>query len=191
MIIFVTGKSGSGKSMFSKHLANKLNYNYINVDEISHLVFDDANILEKAYNLFGLQINDEYGRVDRKKLGQIAFGEKDSSRVKEFNQICWEYMQKILDDKIVDNCVVDWALLPISKYWTKNAIKILIKPQNDNLRIKKIMLRDNISKDYIKLRDSAGIKYNENEFNLIIKNNYNTDFADEISKIAKHIASIN
>ena len=34
MIIYITGKSGSGKSTFSKRLAKELNYKYIDVDEV-------------------------------------------------------------------------------------------------------------------------------------------------------------
>jgi len=179
MIIYVTGKSGSGKSTFSKLLANKLNYKYIDVDDIGHRVYEYPEIMEKAYELFGMQINDDNGKFNRKKLGQIVFSERHSDRVKAFSDLTWEYMKKVLDSEIVDNSVIDWILLPHTKYWSKNAVRILIKPQDEELRLEKLMKRDNITKEYVKLRDNASIEYNENEFDFVFTNDYNKDKLNE------------
>ena len=179
MIIYVTGKSGSGKSTFSKLLANKLNYKYIDVDDIGHRVYEYPEIMEKAYELFGMQINDDNGKFNRKKLGQIVFSERHSDRVKAFSDLTWEYMKKVLDSEIVDNSVIDWILLPHTKYWSKNAVRILIKPQDEELRLEKLMKRDNITKEYVKLRDNASIEYNENEFDFVFINDYDKDKLNE------------
>ena len=50
MIIYITGKSGSGKSTFSKRLAKELNYKYIDVDEVGHKVYEFPEIMEKTYH---------------------------------------------------------------------------------------------------------------------------------------------
>lgn len=107
-----------------------------------------------------------------KKLGQIVFSERHSDRVKEFSAVTWEHMKKILDCEIFDNVIVDWILLPHTKYWKNNAIKILIKPENDKLRYDSLLKRDNVSMEYLQLRDKASIEYNENEFDYIIYNTY-------------------
>ncbi|MBE7075409.1 MAG: dephospho-CoA kinase [Clostridiales bacterium] len=174
MIIYVTGKSGSGKSTFSKQLAKEINYKYIDVDKIGHKVYEYPDIMQKAYQLFGNAINDENGKFNRKKLGQIVFSERHSDRVKEFSDLTWEYMKKLLDYEIVENCVVDWILLPHTKYWSNNALKILIKPQDETTRLKKLIARDNITIEYVKLRDKASIEYNETEFDFVIINDYNS-----------------
>ena len=190
MIIYVTGKSGSGKSTFSKLLADKLNYKYIDVDDIGHRVYEYPEIMEKAYELFGMQINDDNGKFNRKKLGQIVFSERHSDRVKEFSDLTWEYMKKVLDNEMVNNSVVDWILLPHTKYWAKNAVKILIKPQDEELRLEKLMERDNITKEYVKLRDNASIEYNENEFDFVFTNDYDKNRLDEnILKVQSFINS--
>lgn len=190
MIIYVTGKSGSGKSTFSKLLAKELGYKYIDVDDIGHKVYESPDIMEKVYQLFGTDINDEFGKFDRKKLGQIVFSERHSERVKAFNDLTWEYMKKMLDDKIVDNSVVDWILLPNTKYWANKALRILVKPQDEDARFKKIMSRDNITEEYVKLRDKASIEYNEKEFDFVFENDYNEEkLKSNISDIVKYINS--
>ena len=188
MIIYVTGKSGSGKSTFSKQLAKVLNYNYIDVDEVGHKVYENQTIMNKAYELFGDLINDSFGNFDRKKLGQIVFNERHSERVKSFSDLTWEYMQKDLDELIVDNTVVDWILLPHTKYWKQNALKILLIAKDED-RLQKVIERDGISKEYALLRDKASIEYNESDFDFVFHNKYDSQFAiDCINKVAGTIS---
>lgn len=188
MNIYITGKSGSGKSTFSKSLAKKLGYKYIDVDSIGHKVYEYHEVLEEAKNLFGNTIFDENGNFNRKKLGQIVFSERHSSRIKAFSDLTWDYMKQMLDSQIDENCVVDWILLPHTKYWKNNAIKILVKAENENLRYNKVIERDNITKEYLELRDKASIEYNEKEFDFVIINNYNEkDLHDNIKKVVKYI----
>lgn len=188
MNIYITGKSGSGKSTYSKLLAKKLGYKYIDVDSIGHKVYEYPEVLEKAKNLFGNTIFDENGNFNRKKLGQIVFSERHSPRVKAFSDLTWDYMKQILDSQIDENCVVDWILLPHTKYWVRKAIKILIKVDNENLRYNKVMERDNITKEYLELRDKASIEYNEKEFDFVVINNYNEEeLQDNIKKVVEYI----
>ena len=188
MIIYITGKSGSGKSTFSKRLAKELNYKYIDVDEVGHKVYEFPEIMEKAYQLFGTDINNEFGKFDRKKLGQIVFNERHSARVKAFSDLTWEYMKKNLDKEIQDRAIVDWILLPHTKYWKQSAFKILIKPQDENLRLAKVIARDNITEEYAKLRDKASIEYDENEFDFVFTNDYNEEnLQKNISAVIEHL----
>ena len=179
MVIYVTGKSGSGKSEFSKQLAKKLNYNYINVDKISHKIYNNPTILKKIYELFGTDINDANGKLNRKKLGYIIFSEPNSERVKLFNNLTLHYIQNLLDKIISNNSVVDWFFIPQTKYWQRNSLKILIKSQNDHIRINQLIQRDNVSEEYIKLRDKQSINYNENDFDFIFFNNYENNSIKE------------
>lgn len=190
MIIYVTGKSGSGKSTFSKLLAKELNYKYIDVDAIGHRVYEYPEIMEEAHQLFGNAIYDEFGKFDRKKLGQIVFSERHTNRVKAFSDLTWEHMKKLLDQEIVDNCVVDWILLPHTKYWSNYAVRILIKAKDEDLRYKKLIARDNITQEYVKLRDKASIEYDDNKFDFVLENDYsNENLLSTVSHIANYIKS--
>ena len=190
MIIFITGKSGSGKSTFAKLLAKRLGYKYIDVDDIGHKIYEWPQIMKKAYQLFGQDINNELGEFDRKRLGQVVFGERQSEKVKTFNDLTWEYMKKLLDQELTDNTIVDWILLPQTTYWANFALKILIKSKDEELRLKKLMLRDNVTQDYIKLRDKASIEYNKSEFDFVFDNNYTkNELQRNVAKVVNFIKS--
>ncbi len=174
MIIFITGKSGSGKSTLARQLAEKMGYKYVDVDSVGHGVYNIPGILEQAEKLFGRDIFDEDGAFNRKKLGQIVFQERHSERIKDFSDLTWHYMQIEIDKllKENENIVLDWILFPHTKYWNMLAYKILVKPASDELRFKKLLERDNVKLEYLKLRDKASIEYNESDFNYIIVNDY-------------------
>lgn len=188
MLIFVTGKSGSGKSTFSKELAKKLGYKYIDVDSVGHSVYGYPEIMQRVEELFGKTIYDEDGTFNRKKLGQIVFNERNSPRVKEFSDLTWEYMCKTLDNEIQGDVVVDWILLPHTKYWSKNAIRILVRAESDENRFKNLLKRDNVTEEYLKLRDKSSIDYNEKEFDFVFKNDYSNDFVqNSIQKVCNFL----
>lgn len=187
MIIFVTGKSGSGKSTFSKLIAKKLKYKYIDVDSVGHKVYDIPEIMERAKELFGNVIFDNE-TFNRKKLGQIVFSERHSDRVKEFSDLTWKYMEKMLDNEIIDNSVVDWILLPHTKYWKMNVVKVLVYTKDDEKRFKNLCIRDGVSEEYLKLRDMASIEYNISEFDYIFENTYDeNDMNENVDMVLKKL----
>ena len=174
-LILVTGRSGSGKSTFAKLLAERLGYKYLDIDKIGHSLYDDKEIMAKAVELFGTVIFDNDGKFNRKKLGKIFFGERDCQRVKEFSALTCDYMEKSIDHYKNENVILDWVLLPTTKYWKEEATKILVLPKNDDERLEKIIKRDNISLEYLKNREKAGIEYNKDEFDYVIINDYSQD----------------
>lgn len=186
MTIFVVGKSGSGKSTFSRKLAEKLGYKYIDVDKVAHEIYNIPKVLAKVEELFGRDIFDEKGQFDRKRLGKIVFSEGDSLKVQEFNNFTLNQMYELLDKKIDDKSVVDYIKLPLTKYWQNNGVKILVKA-NDEERFTKLQERDNLSSEYLRLRDKAGMNYNESEFDFIVKNDYKEENLD---KNIENISSI-
>ena len=172
MIIYVTGKSGSGKSTLAKLLAQQLGHKYIDIDKVGHMVYDNPDVMQKIYNLYGDAINDENGNFNRKKLGAIYFSEKGSDRSKQFDDITWQCMENILEKEMTQNCILDYMLLPITTLWQKPAIKILVKTQDNEQRIEFLSKRDGVDKEYIKLRDRSSLEYNESEFDFVIEHNY-------------------
>ena len=89
--------------------------------------------------------------------------------------ITWEYMQNILDEILKkeekDVIILEWALLPISKYWDKIDIKILMKA-NDEQRKNIVINRDKITEEYFLKRESNSINYSNYKFDYIFENNY-------------------
>lgn len=185
-IIGITGKSGSGKSTLTAVLSEKLQCNSINIDKIGHKATSDENISKKLCEIFGNEILNYEGKIDRKKLGNIVFSDKKKMSI--LTDITWDYMQEVMDDILEresgETIILEWALLPISKYWEKCDTKILIKA-NDEERKSKVIQRDNISEEYFLKRDSGSIDYTPYEFNYIFDNDYKIETIEKIANIVK------
>ena len=91
--------------------------------------------------------------------------------MKQLADITWDRMKLIIDGYIKsysnNGIVLDWILLPHTQYFNMCDKKILIKC-DEELRKKRIIQRDNISEEDLRLRDNASIKYDESVFDNII-----------------------
>lgn len=146
-LILITGKSGSGKSTFAKLLAKKLNYLYIDIDAIIHNLYSFKEVIDKAQELFGNEIF-ENGIFNKKNLGKIFFNEK-SKRVDEYKEFTYNYVVKEVDKLLTQDAIIDYILLPQTKYWNLICTKILVQSSNDTQRFELIKKRDNITDEYI------------------------------------------
>ena len=183
-IIGITGKSGSGKTKFGTLLSEKLKCKYIDTDKVCHQAFFQPETIKILCDKFGTGILDEKGHVDRKKVGEIAFVQKDKMEV--VVDLTWGYMQKEVDNILQqddDIIILDGNLLPNSKYWDKCDYKILIKSDDDQ-RKQKIIERDNVSAEYLEKREAAGIEYSVFEFDYIFENDYKLE---TINKVIENI----
>jgi len=99
-VIGLTGGIASGKSTVSNYLINK-GYQVIDADNIARAVVKKGSIgLEKIVNVFGNSILLENGSLDRKKLREIVFNDKDA-----LNQL-EEITHPLIIDRIKDNIKV-------------------------------------------------------------------------------------
>jgi len=84
-VIGLTGGIGSGKSTVSQFLA-ELGVVILNADKVGHEAFKpDSEIWREVVAAFGRQILTPDGNIDRKKLGEIVFGNPES--LSRLNQI--------------------------------------------------------------------------------------------------------
>ena len=179
-LIGVTGKTGSGKSTIGKLLADKLNCKYIDIDKIGHSATSDSTISKKLCQEFGQDILDDNKNIDRKKLGNIVFSDKNKMEI--LTNLTWNYMQNKLDNILSQNedyYIFDWALLPTVKYWNMCNIKILIT-SDDIKRKEKILKRDNISKEYLEKREQNTLDYSKIKYDYIFNNDYSKETLNSI-----------
>ena len=175
MIIGISGKSGSGKSTLARKIINKSNNKaiHLDIDKIGHSVLLLPEVKEELIKSFGESIIQK-NNIDRKKLGEIVFASR--KEMNKLSDITWKYMQIEIDNflnihknKII---ILDWLLLPITKYFAMCNIKILLDIPYD-VRKQRVMKRDNITKEAFDLREKASINFDESAFDYVIKENDN------------------
>lgn len=182
MIIGITGGSGSGKSAISAFLKAK-GFLIIDADEIAHNIIKKGN---KAYieilKIFGNAILDNLDEIDRKKLGNIVFNDKNKLNLLTdctHKHIIIE-IKTIINNNLTKNILIDAPLL-VESGLNKIVDEAWVVYSDISLRIDRIMERDNITyeqakkriecqMDWDELKSYADrIIYNNDDFNFTIK----------------------
>ena len=171
MIISIVGLSGSGKSFISKTLES---YNHhimhIDVDKIGHKSHQDPIVKEKLINTFGMSILTN-GNIDRKILAKIVFSSNEA--MKQLEDITWNYMEQEIDKIIADNqnkiILLDWLLLPKTKYFYQSDSRILVTAPFE-VRLERAIKRDRITKEKFLERENAAPSTDPTQSEYIINN---------------------
>jgi dephospho-CoA kinase (EC 2.7.1.24) len=76
MIIYLTGGIATGKSTVAK-IFSELGAYVLDADKMAHkVIMKGTQAYNKIVEIFGKDILDENGEIDRKKLGKIVFKDK-------------------------------------------------------------------------------------------------------------------
>ena len=171
MIISIVGLSGSGKSYIARTLET---YNsrilHIDIDKIGHKSHQNHNVKQNLINAFGESILTN-GEIDRKKLGHIVFN--SSEAMQQLENITWTFMEQEIDRIIEENknriILLDWLLLPKTKFFFQSDFRILVKAPLD-IRMERSTKRDNITKQKFLERELSAPNIDESQFEYIIEN---------------------
>lgn len=172
MLISLVGKSGSGKTTVAKEL-KKMNPNIItiDIDLISHSILSDKIIKKELLSNFENITSDRNNEIDRKKLAALVFNNKQE--MSKLEKITWPIMEKEIDKIIASNkgkiIILDWQLLPKTKYFNQSQINILVDAPVD-IRIKRATTRDGISMEKFIERENASFNFDKKDFDFIIIN---------------------
>ncbi len=146
-VIAITGGIASGKSMATNYIREK-GFIVIDADSVVHRMYSEKVFDELLRNEFGDEIFSN-GIVNRRKLGEIIYN--DSSKRETLNSIMHPLIYKRIKKEIdmcVDNIVfIDVALLFETGFDSLADVIVCISAGQD-IRIKRLMNRDNISKEY-------------------------------------------
>lgn len=184
MIIGICGKSGCGKSTLARLIKEKHeNAIHLEIDKVGHNALKDDLVKEKLVEAFGENILDE-NIVNRKKLGEIVFSNR--KKMDKLTDITWECMQRQIDEFLSNNkdkiIILDWLLLTKSKYFDLCDIKILIDIPYE-VRLKRAIKRDNITKEAFDLRESSSISFDYNCFDYVFEENSKNEIKRLVNKL--------
>lgn len=184
MIISICGKSGCGKSTLARTLIEQYeNAIHLDIDKVGHRALMNQEVKSELIKNYGNDILIGEN-IDRKKLGKIVFNSR--LEMKNLSDITWKYMQIEIDKFLADNkdkiIILDWLLLPISKYFDKCDVKVLLDIPYE-IRKERAIKRDNITKEAFDLREKASISFDENKFDYVINDNSKV----EIKRLVKLI----
>ncbi len=153
VVIGLTGGIGTGKSTVSQILKEK-KFPVIDLDIISHEVIKFPKVVEKIVENFGKEVL-EYNNtgnwiVSREKLGRVIFGNRKKRLI--LNSVMHPEILRIVREKILEckkeNKIIFVEIqLLFEVQWEKEFDYILLVSAEKETQIKRILSRDNRSKE--------------------------------------------
>ena len=153
VVIGLTGGIGTGKSTVSQILKEK-KFPVIDLDIISHEVIKFPKVVEKIVENFGKEVL-EYNNtgnwiVSREKLGRVIFGNREKRLI--LNSVMHPEILRIMREKILEckkeNKIIFVEIqLLFEVQWEKEFDYILLVSVEKETQIKRILFRDNRSKE--------------------------------------------
>ena len=184
-IIGITGGIASGKSNVCSVL-RKLGYYVIDSDLITHELYEKGNsIYNKVKEVFGNDYLDNNLEIDRKKLGAYVFNSKEA--LEKLNSITHplivdEIKRRV--NKSKENIIfLDIPLLFEAKleYLCDKIICVYV---SNNIQVKRLMERDNISLDYalVKIHSQMDLNIKKEKSDYIINSEGSFDETEALIK---------
>lgn len=172
MNILLLGGIGSGKSEALKILKEEHGANIIEADKVAHFLYEKGRAGYTALkSLFGDTILDDKKDIDRKKLGDILYYDKD--KLNKVDEIIHPLVNAEIKSRLSDNRlnVVEQALMPDENFYDS----IWYLYTDIEIRIKRLMLSRGLSRERIEIIISKQPKESDFESvaDKIIKNNGN------------------
>ncbi len=98
IVIGLTGGIGTGKSTISRYL-EELGAGLIDADKVGHEALKPGTpAWQDVVDTFGREVVSASGEIDRRKLGQIVFG--DSLAREKLNRIMWSRIWEMIEARI-------------------------------------------------------------------------------------------
>lgn len=169
MTIGVCGKSGSGKNYFaSKLMMINPSLIHVDIDTIGHKIIQLDNVKQELINYFGEEIVVN-GDINRGELAKKVFSNQE--HYNKLIDITWPAMEQeiiLLTQDKTQSYILNWALLPKTKFFKQCDLKFLIDTPID-IRKQRLLLRDNITEESFRLRENNSLNYNEYIFDFVLQ----------------------
>ena len=181
----ITGSIGSGKSTVCKIFKELGVPVFGSDDEGRRLLAEDDTVKEQVIALLSDAVLTD-GKLDRKKIGAIVFG--DPEKLKSLNAIIHPRVYLSFEEwcskQTTDWVVQESALLFETKAYLAVDTTLVVTAPED-IRIKRVMARDNITEDEVRPRmknqmsEEKKLEYADN----VIVNDGEQNLEDQVKKL--------
>lgn len=195
-IIGLCGSSGAGKSTIAKAFS-KFGFYSIDTDDVYHKIISSPSECTSALaDVFSGEILNEKGGVDRRKLSNIVF--KDKDKLSLLNRIAHRYVLddvrktvKTLDKDKYRAVLVDAPLLYESGF-DKECDAVIGVIASRNCKIERIVKRDGISVSRAeeRLDNQVSDEIIASRATYVIYNDDSDDFNESVREIANKINNL-
>lgn len=168
MKIALTGNIAAGKSLVEEHF-RQLGMEVVDADKVAHEVLADK--IKLLQDSFGTEIISQ-GQVSRRKLGEIVYS--DPQKKQKLEQIVHpevkERIFNFLEEK--ESAIVAIPLL-FEVGWEGLFDKVILIVAKDGTRLKRLMARDNFTKEEARVRMNAQVPQGQKirKADFVIDNN--------------------
>lgn len=188
IIIGLTGPTGSGKSSACK-LCESYGLKHVDCDLLARKAVEKgSNGLKALVNAFGSGILNQDGTLNRKLLAKIAFSEKAKTEL--LNATIFPFIRTLVLEETKDgNILLDAPTLFESKI-DNICFKTIAVLSDKEIRIKRIIARDNLTEEEALTRISAGKTdnfYKEYANYVVYNNKTEEEFLKEFSLVLESI----
>jgi dephospho-CoA kinase len=159
-IIGILGGIASGKSTVAAEFA-KLSCKVIDADKIAHEIIEQKNIKKKIVDLFGSDVLNSAGEVDRKKLAGVVFSNAEA--LSSLNRIVHPLVIAQTEELInqynrqnqVKAIVLDMPLL-VEIGWAERCDRLIFVDCSEEIRLKRAK-KMSFNENQLKIRENFQI----------------------------------
>ena len=191
-IIGVTGGIACGKSTVSNELS-KYGAKIINADKMAHWQLAPGGEIYKAYiDHFGIDILNEEGLIDRRKVAAIVFNNKDE--LKWINEMAHPILLRYIRERLVKYqseglklAILDVPLL-YEAGWDRECDEVWVVHLKHGRQVNRLMERNNLTLEEAESRIKAQIpsKERRKRADVVIDNNgYKSSTQKQIRRLIR------
>lgn len=146
MVVGLTGSIASGKSLVTNYL-RKLNYQVIDSDVISHNILFLDDVKKEIVNALGKEVLVD-NNIDRKILGNIVFNDINKKSLLE--SIMLPFIVSEIKKQLSQSDEILFLDAPLLIEYNLQYLvdKIIVIKVDEDIQLKRLMERDNITKEY-------------------------------------------
>ncbi len=182
----ITGNIASGKSSAEKILKS-MGYKVLDTDYVAHTLLDESfEEIIKIFKEYDI-LEENKKEISRTKLGNIVFS--DIKLKKQLENIIHPKVKKEIEKFFANNITEDKVFVSIPQLFESDSEKmfdkIILIYANDNIRLKRLIQRNNYTEEYAKLRLKSQISQDKKveKSDIVIYNNSSIEnFEQTITK---------